>query len=309
MDGYIALGRLDEAKVTYRQAMDRKVDNPFLHDDMYAVAFLEGNQEEMKNQAAWAAGKPGVEDILLSVQSDTEAFYGRLVRARELSRRAVESALTSDKKETAALWQLNSALREAEFGNMERARSEVKSGLAIASTRDVQTLSALTLACIGDASRASAVVEALQKQFPANTLLNHYWLPTIRAYIEIHRGNPAQALRELEGAAPYDLAYPQPQFEDGGLLYPPYARGQAYLLMHRGTEAAKEFQRFLDHRGVVLNSPIAALARYQLGRALSITGDATAGRKAYQDFFAVWKDADPDIPILKQAKAEYAKLQ
>jgi eukaryotic-like serine/threonine-protein kinase len=309
MEAYIALDRLDEAKITYHQAIDRKLEDTFLHDDMYAVAFLEGDSDEMKRQAAWAVGKRGAEDILLSAQSDTEAFYGRLGRARELSRRAVESARDGDKKETAALWQLNSALREAEFGNLERARQEVKAGLATASTRDIQVLSALTLARAGDTARALAIAEELEKQFPVNTLLSHYWLPTTRAYVEIHRGNPAQALKLLETAAPYDLAFPQPQFEEGGLLYPAYVRGQAYLLLHRGKEAANEFQKFSDHRGVVINTLLTSLSHCQLARAFSMSGDTSGARKAYQDFFALWKDADPDIPILKEARTEYAKLQ
>ena len=309
MEAYIALDRLDEAKITYQQALGRKLDGAFLHDDMYGVAFLEGNAEEMKQQAAWAFGKPGAEDILLSAQSDTEAFYGRLERARELSHHAIESARDSDKKETAALWQLNSALREVEFGNLERAREEVKAGLAIASTRDIQILSALALARAGDAARALAIVEELERQFPVNTVLTRYWLPSIRAYIEIDRGNPAEALTLLKPAAPYDLADPQPQFEEGGLLYPAYVRGLAYLILHRGNEAATEFQKFRDHRGVVVNTLLTPLAHYQLARSLSMGGDAAGARKAYQDFFALWKDADPDIPIYKQAKAEYAKLQ
>ena len=309
MEAYIALDRLDEAKIIYRQALDHKLDNPFLHDDMYAVAFLEADAEEMKRQTAWAAGKPGAEDLLLSAQSDTEAFYGRLAKARELSRQAVESARRSDKRETAALWQLNSALREAEFGNAGQARNGAKAGLAIAATRDVQIVAALTLARAGDIAHAQTISQELERQFPVNTTLNHYWLPTIRAYIEIHRGNPAQALKLLEAAALYDLAFPQPQFEEGGLLYPAYVRGQAYLFLHQGKEAAVEFQKFLDHRGVVINSVLTSLARYQLARALSLSGDSSGARKGYQDFFALWKDADPAIPILKEAKADYAKLQ
>jgi eukaryotic-like serine/threonine-protein kinase len=309
MEAYIALDRLDEAKITYHQAIDHKLDGPFLHDDMYAVAFLEGDAEEMKRQAAWAVGKPGADDILLSAQSDTEAFYGHLGSARQLSRHALESARDADKKETAALWQLNSALREAEFGNLERARQEVNAGLAIASTRDIRVLSALTLARTGDTTRALAIAEELQRQFPLNTVLHHFWLPTIRAYTEIHRGNPAQALKDLEAAAPYDLAFPQPQFEEGGLLYPAYVRGQAYLLLRQGKEAANEFHKFLDHRGIVINTLLTSLAHCQLARALAMSGDTPGARKAYQDFFALWKDADPDIPILKEAKAEYAKLK
>jgi eukaryotic-like serine/threonine-protein kinase len=276
---------------------------------MYAVAFLENDAEEMKRQTAWANDRPGAEDILLSARSDTEAFYGRLGKARELSRRAVESARRSDKRETAALWQLNSALREAEFGNDERARQQVTAGLGMASTRDVQIVAALTLASVGDVARAQAMAEELNRQFPLNTLLSNYWLPSIRAYVEIHRRNPSQALTLLQAAAPYDLAFPQPQFEEGGLLYPPYVRGQAFMLLRQGKEAANEFQKFLNHRGVVISSALAALARYQLARALSLSGDFSGARTAYQDFFALWKDADPDIPILKEAKAEYVKLQ
>jgi hypothetical protein len=142
-----------------------------------------------------------------------------------------------------------------------------------------------------------------------NTFINYYWLPTIHAYNELHRDNPGQAVKLLEAAAPYDLAFPQPQFEEGGQLYPVYARGKAYLLLNQGEEAADEFRKMLDRPGILINSPLRALAQVQLGRALVMNGDISGGRKAYQDFFALWKDADPDIPILKQAKAEYAKLQ
>jgi len=149
----------------------------------------------------------------------------------------------------------------------------------------------------------------LQKQFPLNTMLNHYWLPVVRAHLEIRDGRPAQALKLLEDAAPYDLAFPQPQFSEGGLLYPPYVRGQAYLALRQGQQAAAEFQKFLDHRTIVQNSPLATLARLQLARAYVLQSDSAKARAAYQDFLTLWKDADPDIPILKQAKAEYAKLQ
>jgi serine/threonine protein kinase len=309
MESYIALNRLDEAKTTYGQAISRNLDDVFLHDDLYAVAFLQGDVEEMKRQTAWASDKPGAEDILLSAESDTEAFHGRLGKAIDLSRQAVESARRASQKETAALWQLNSSLREAEFGNFERARQDTKSGLAIASTRDAQILASLTLARAGDTAIAQAMSEKLGNQFPANTALNNYWLPVIRAYIEIHRGNAAQALQFLESTAPYDLAFPPPQFEEGGLLYPVYARGQALLLMRKGKEAANEFQKMLDHRGILINSPLASLAHLQLARARSLSGDVAGAHTAYQDFLALWKDADPDIPILKEAKAEYGKLQ
>ncbi|MGB2888580.1 MAG: protein kinase [Candidatus Acidiferrales bacterium] len=309
MEGYIALNRLDEAKAVYRQALDRKLEGQFLHDDMYEIAFLEGDKEEMKRQVEVVAGKPGVEDILFSGESDTAGFYGQLAKARKFSNQATQSASRNELNETAALWQLNSALREAEFGNAERAREQVKAGLATASTRDVQTLAALTLACTGDLARAKSIADDLQKRYPENTTLNHYWLPVVRAYSEMRGGHAAQAIKLLEDAAPYDLAFPLPQFSEGGLLYPPYVRGQADLALHQGKEAAAEFQKFVDHRTIVANSPLASLAHLGLARAYAMQRDIAKARTAYQDFFALWKDADPDIPVLKQAKAEYAKLR
>ena len=309
MEAYTALNRLDEAKGVYEQAIALKLDNPFLHDDMYAVALLVGDSEEMKRQVEWSVGKQGAEDTLLSRQSDTNAFHGQLGKARELSRQAVDSALRNDLKETAALWQLNAALREAEFGNLEQARQMAREGLTLSPTRDVQTLAAVALASAGDTARAQAISEELERQHPVNTFINHYWLPTIQAYNELHRDNPRQAIKLLEAATPYDLAFPQPQFQEGGQLYPVYLRGKAYLLLNQGKEAATEFRKMLDHSGILINSPLGALAQLQLGRALVMNGDSPGGRKAYQDFFALWKDAHPDIPVLKQAKAEYAKLQ
>jgi serine/threonine protein kinase len=309
MEDYMALNRLEDAKAVYRQAIDRKLEGPFLHDDMHLIAFLEGNAEEMKRQAVWVVGQPGAEDVLLSAQSDTEAFYGHAERAREFAARAVESAIHADLKETAAQWQLYSALEEAEFGNSERARQKVKAGLALASTRDVQILAALTLARAGDATRARALADGLAKQFPLNTSVNGYWLPTIRAYLEIQRNNGAQALKLLEPAIRYELGFPQPQCGPGGLLYPAYVRGQAYLLLRQGKEAANEFQKLLDHRTMVGNSPLASLAHLNLGRAYAVQGDSAKAKGAYQDFFILWKDADRDIPVLKQARAEYAKFQ
>jgi serine/threonine protein kinase/predicted Zn-dependent protease len=309
MDGYTALGRLDISKTIGHQELDRKLEGQFVHDNLYAVAFLEGDTAEMRRQVEAVAGKSGVEDVLLSGESDTEAFYGRLDRARKLSTQAIKSALLADEKETSALWQLNSALREAEFGNLERARREVKAGLTIASTRDVQTLAAVTLASAGDLSRARAMVDELQKRNPLNTMLNHYWLPVARAYIELRSGHPAQALELLQELTPYDLAFPVPQFSEGGTLYPSYVRGQAHLALHQGKEAVAEFQNFTNHRSVVINFPLASLARLGLARAYALQGDTAKARAAYQDFLTLWKDADADIPVLKQAKAEYAKLQ
>jgi tetratricopeptide (TPR) repeat protein len=306
---YAALNRFDEGKAVYQQAMARKLEDSALHANLYGIAFLQEDVAEMERQIAWAAGKPGAEDLLLSLASDTEAFYGRLSRARALSLRAIDSAQRSDQKETAAGWQMNAALREAEFGNVAQARKATSSALALASTRDAQILAALALARAGALIEAQEMAEDLAKRFPRDTLIMGYWLPTINAAIEINRRNPSKAIEILQVTSPYELGESYPQFQVGGSLYPVHVRAQAYLLLHRGGEAAAEFQRILDHRGIVMNCPLGALARLGLARAYALQGQTAKSRSSYQDFFNLWKDADPDVPILKQAKAEYAKLQ
>ena len=309
MSDYAFLNRLDQAKAAYQQAVALNLDHPLLHANLYVIAFLQGDATEMQSQVDWAKDKPGAEDILLSYESDTEAFSGHLQKARDFSRRAEQSAKRADEKETAAEWQMNAALREAEFGNALQARNGAASVLALAPARDVQILAALTLALAGDSARAQKMADELEKQNPLSTVIIGYWLPTIRAAIEINRNNVAKAIDLLQAAAPYELGYPLPEVEFGGLLYPAYLRGQAYLLLHQGKEATVEFQKFLDHRSLVANCPLGALAHIGLARAYVLQGDTVKARAAYQDFLALWKDADPDIPILKQAKAEYTKLQ
>jgi eukaryotic-like serine/threonine-protein kinase len=304
---YLAVNRPDDARKTIEQAQRSKLQGDSLHQAIYGLAFLSGDAAEMERQVAWAAGKPGTEDLLLSFQSDTEAYYGRLTKARDFSRRAVDAAVRADSKEAAALWQVNTALREAEFGNPVAAKQDVAAGLTLAPGRDVKMLSALTLARVGETARAKAIVEELEKSYPSQTVLKVYWLPTIKAAIELNANNSTQALMFLEADAPYELGSP-PQFQLG-TLYPAYIRGQAQLMAHNGIAAATEFQKFLDHRGVTINFPLGALAHLGLARAYALSGDAAKARTKYQDFFALWKDADPDIPILKEAKAEYAKLQ
>jgi serine/threonine protein kinase/Tfp pilus assembly protein PilF len=305
---YPAVNNLQNARAEYEQAVGHKVDNPFLHGNRYGVAFLENDTAEMQRQVGAASGKPS-EDVLLSFDSDTEAFYGRLGSARRLSQRAIDSARGNDSKETAAAWRMNAALREAEFSNTARSRQEIASALAEAPTRDVSILAALAFARIGDINRAERMARDLADRFPLNTAINSYWLPAIYASIEIRRHNVAKALDDLHTTSMYELGTPLPQFEVGGSLYPVYIRGEAYLLLNRGKEAAAEFQKFLEHRGIAVNSPLGALARLQLGRAYALQGNTAQSRAAYQDFFGLWKDADPDIPILIAAKAEYAKLK
>ena len=309
MQFYGLLNRLDEAKATYQEAIKRNPDSEDLHAYQYGLAFLEHDRPEMERQANWAAGKPGVEDFLLSYQSDTEAFSGRLRSAREFSHRAVESALRNDKKETAAEWQLNAALREAELGNLAFAAKQTTSALSMASNRGVQILAALAFARAGDSTRAEKMADELEKQFPLDTVIKGYWLPTIRATIAINRSDPSKATQFLEAAAPYEQALVPANLEFGASLYPAYVRGQAYLLLHEGSKGNVEFQKFLDHPSLLANNPLFALAHLGLARAYAMQGDTAKARAAYQDFLTLWKDADPDILILIAAKAEYAKLK
>jgi tetratricopeptide (TPR) repeat protein/predicted Ser/Thr protein kinase len=304
---YLAINRPDDAEKAIEQAQERKLEGDFLHWTIYQLAFFKGDAAGMERQVAWAAGKPGSEDILLAFQSDSEAYYGRLIKARDFSRRAVDAAVRNDSKESAALWQVNAALREAEFGNIATAKQDVAAALTLAPGRDVKLFAALTLARVSETARAKAIVEELKKSYPSDTVLKVYWLPTIMAAIELNANNSAQALVFLEATAPYELGQP-PQFQLG-TMYPAYIRGQAQLMAHDGIAAATEFQKFLDHRGITLNFPLGALAHLGLARAYALSGDTAKSKAAYQDFFAPWKDADPDIPILKEAKAEYAKLQ
>jgi len=309
MEDYLALDRRPQVRTVYQQALERRIDNVFLHNDMYVLAFLEDDRAEMAREVAWASGKPAAQDLLLSAQSDTEAFFGRLVKARQLSRRAFELAASTGQKETAALWELDDALHEAELGNSVQARQRTRDALATASTRDVQILAALVLARAGDSTQAQRLCEKLEKRLPYNMELNSYWLPSIRAAIQLNLGSPSRALELLEIAKPYELAFPRPQIGGGGLLYPVWLRGLALLRQNRGNEAAAEFRKILEHRSIITNSLIGAIAHVQLARSYFAQGDKSQARTTYQDFFALWKDADPDIPILKEAKAEYANLQ
>jgi predicted Zn-dependent protease len=310
---------LEEAKSFYKEAVARKAESAPLHGSMYGLAFLEGDRAEMDRQVTWAAGKPGGEDLLLSNAADTEAYYGRNGKALELSRRAIDSAKRNDLKETAAQWQMEAALREAELGNSAEARQQVKAALALASNHDSQILGALTYARAGDFAQAGKMADDLAKQYPEDTLLNNYWLPSIRATIELARNNADKAIEILQAAVPYELGNPSPEPENGGMLYPDYVRGQAYLKLRHGKEAAAEFQKILDHRTIVVNFITGALAHLGLARAYAVQAQSAQGadpeaarvkaRAAYNDFFTLWKDADPDLPVLIAAKSEYAKLK
>ena len=306
---YAQLDRLDDAKAAYQQAVIRKLDGDSAHLNRYAVAFLEGDAAEMQRQLTWGTGKAGIEDFFFSYESDMDAYSGRLRRARGATQQAIDSARRNDEKETAAQWQLNGAIREAEFGNSERARKEVSSAQALASARDLKIMSALALARSGDSMQAGKIADELEKENPLNTMMLGYWLPTVRASLEINHANPSKAVEMLEVSRRYELASPSPAPEFGSFLYPAYIRGEAFLLLHNGADAAAQFQKFLDHWNIAADCPLAALAHLQLGRAYAMQGDIHKAKAAYQDFVTLWKDADPDIPILKQAKAEYARMQ
>jgi len=306
---FIALNRVDEAKATYGQALKRKLDHPHFHIDLYGIAFLQGDAVGMAQQLAWSEGKPGVEEELLGLEADTAAYSGRLRDARDFSRRAMDSAGRVQEKEAAATYPVLSGLREGLFGNADEARRRATSAMAHSIGRDVQYGAALALAYAGDDKRAQALTDDLGKRLPEDTIVQFNYLPTLRAKLAVSPGNASEALDSLRIAAPYDLGQSSSGVYAWTALYPVFVRGEAYLASQQGSEAATEFQKILDHRGLVLNEPIGAVAHLGLARAYAMQGDSAKARAAYQDFLTLWKDADADIPVLKQAKAEYAKLQ
>ena len=301
---YLSLNRLPEARVAAEGAQAKNFDSPTLRFNLYALAFLQNDATGMEQQIAWSTAKPGVEDVMLAAEADTAAYAGRLRKARESSRRAVLSAEHAEEQETAAAHQAIAALREALFGNPGEARQGSTAALALSTGRDIQYGTALALALIGDAVRARTLADDLSKRFPEDTIVQFNYLPTLNAQLALNRNDASMAIKDLQSAAPYELG--SPGFGD---LHPVYARGQAYLAVHQGSEAAAEFQKIIDHRGIVVNAAIGALAHLGLARAYVLQGDTDKARTKYQDFLTLWKDADTDIPILKQAKAEYAKLQ
>jgi serine/threonine protein kinase/Tfp pilus assembly protein PilF len=322
---YMNLNRLDEAEAAYKQAQERKLEAPYVLQNCYLLAFLKGDGAQMAQWVSAAMGKPGAEDLLLAMQADTEGWYGKLRNAHELTGRAMDSAQHNDAKEAAAGYQAEAALREVEAGNREQARTEAHAALKLAPNHDVRAIAALALARSGDTAGAEKLAAELDKDFQLDTLVQKYWLPTIRAGIALEGKDPNRAIELLQVASTIELGAITPDLSI--FLCPVYLRGEAYLMLHDGNRAAAEFQKFIDRRGVVANFPWGALARLGLARAYAVEAglsrhgenggvkpplqpDALAkARAAYQDFLTLWKDADPDIPIFKEAKAEYAKLK
>jgi predicted Ser/Thr protein kinase/predicted Zn-dependent protease len=310
----VSLGRFDEARQTYQQTMARKMDDDTLHLDLYGLEFVARNPKGMAEQAAWFESRPELQHEILALEADTEAYTGHVAKAREVTRRAVEAALRADNKESAAQWQLEGAWREILFGNLQEAKREATAGLAfVPESRDAQQQAALVLARVGDTPRANALVQELAKRYPLYTTVQSYWLPTIQAQIALNEKDAAGALAQLRNAAnlEYGLIVGN---ANNSCLYPIYLRGEAYLAAGQdgagGQEgAAAEFQKIIDHPGIVWNCANGALAHLELGRAYALAGDKAKARAAYQDFLTLWKDADPDVPVLKEARAEFAKLQ
>jgi tetratricopeptide (TPR) repeat protein len=268
---------------------------------LYTFAFLEGDTAAMQRQVDWAKGKPDEFDFL-QVVAEAASSRGRLQAARENYRKAADLARRGRFDEIAARTMGIQAVDEGLVGNASQARDGASAALAISRNRPTMILCASALALAGDTAKASAIADEVAKRYPLHTLINSVSLPTIRAQVEIDRGNPSKAIELLRAAVPYE-------FGSATRVLPNYVRAQAYLKARQSSEAAAEFQKILDHRGVCLTAPECSLAHLGLGRARALSGDNAGARTAYQDFLALWKDADPDAPILKEAKAEYAKLQ
>jgi serine/threonine protein kinase/Tfp pilus assembly protein PilF len=317
VSAYMQVNRLDEAKATAQEAQAQHLDSPSIHVGLYAVAFLQHDAAGMEREAATLMGKPGFEDVMLLYQSQTAGYSGQFAKKRELMRRGVDSATRADEKETAAVDQAGGAGHEALVGNASLAKEQAQAALALSNGRDAEGNAAIALALAGDVGQAARLADDLAKRFPQDTLVQLEFLPQIRGAAALESGNAAKAVEALVAATPYEF---------GQGLWPAYIRGEAYLKLGQGSAAAVEFQKIVDHPGAVQNDPVGALAHLGLARAYALAagiGHVGAGaspvqpdpaelgkaRTAYHDFFALWKDADPDIPILKQSKAEYAKLQ
>ncbi len=302
------------------EAHSRHLDSFLFHVAQYALGFLNNDAQAMTEQQQWLAGVPAIVNFGISLESDTEAYGGHLNRARDLTRQAVESAMQNDSRENGAIWWENDAVREAAFGNVAEARQANAAGLKLTpASQGVDVEAALSDAMIGDTAAAQALADDLNKRFPLDTQMQALWLPAIRAQIAVDRKDPAAAIADLQSALP-PIEYGSISWMANiSCLYPSWVRGDAYLAAGQGTQAAAEFQKIVDHRGIVWNCWTGALAHLGVARANALEAksasgaDADAARvralAAYKDFLALWKDADADIPIYRQAKAEYAKLQ
>ena len=302
---YCALNRLEEARAAVAEAQQKKLDSPILHELQYLIGFLQDDVKAMQQQTEWFAGTPGMQEYALALDSDRAAYLGQLRKARTLTRQLLALVGTGEAREKAAIYETEAALREAVFGNNVEARQHARAALRDSTIRDVEYAGALALAFAGEAVPARTWAGDLAKRFPEDTIVQFVFLPTIRGLLSVKRNDAVEILR---AAAPYEFGDDQP----GSVpldLYPVYVRGQAYLAAHRGSEAATEFEKIIGHRALVLNSPIGALAHVGLARAHAIEGDMVKARISYRNFLTLWKDADAEIPILREAKAEYQRIK
>jgi len=310
---YVALARTGEAEKTLRQASERKLDIPDFHVQRYVLAFLKDDKMGMEREAAQPLEMPEVDEWMSNAKGFVSAYSGHLEEARKMSGRAEDLARKADRRETEGLYETDAAVREALFGNVSKARQSAGDALRLSRSRDVEYEAAFALALSGDSSRSQTLTDDLSTRFPEDTVVRFTYLPTLRALLVFNRRQPANAVELLQTAIPYEggtsIAGGSELLLGAGNFYSAYVRGVAYLAARRGREAAAEFQKILDHRGTVLSDPVGALARMQLARAYALAGDKDNARTAYKDFLTLWKDADPNIPVLKQVQREYAGLQ
>jgi ATP/maltotriose-dependent transcriptional regulator MalT len=274
---------------------------------LYNVDFLSHDAAGMERQVAEATGKPGVDDQIFFLESETAAYGGELTKSRQLMRSAVDSAQRSDEKETAAEYQAHASVREALLGDLSAAKQDAQAALVRARNKQVEGFAGIALGLAGDSAGAERLAGDLGKHFPEDTIVQFNYLPTIHAAIALRNGEAGRAVEALAAASAYELGQTNTSFTFA--LYPVYLRGAAYLAAKQGAAAEAEFQKILDHSGVVGNQPIGALAHLGLARARALQGHSAEARTAYMDFFTLWKNADPDVPLLKESKAEYAKLR
>jgi serine/threonine protein kinase/tetratricopeptide (TPR) repeat protein len=307
---HIYLNRLGEGEEILQRAARRGLDTDELASLAYDIAFLKGDLGRMERQAAWARARSGGENWICKHEAFALAYSGRLRQARSMSRQAVVQARHAGERERAGMWEAGAAVREAFFGNAPEARKLGISALELSKNREVQYGAALAFALSGDAVRAQSIAKDLAKRFSEDTSVQFSYLPVLRALFALKRSDASEALELLQSAVPNEMGAPRSSLEGGfGALYPVYVRGQVYLAAHQGPEAAMQFQKILDQRGIIVGDPVGTVARLELARAFMLSGDNAKAKTAYQAFLTLWSDADTDIPILKQARAEYARLQ
>jgi tetratricopeptide (TPR) repeat protein len=303
ISAYLAMDRIDEAKVIEQQMKEKHFGNEVVYTMGYQISFLQGDEAGMRKQLESVADKAGMEYALLAMNADTEAYFGRLRRARETSQRAVAAAQRDGAADSVASILAFAAGREAQFGNTGEAKDLANQAMALSPGRDARVAIAMTLAQVGETIQAERMVDKLNAEFPVDTIIQNYWLPVIRATMALSHGNAQQAITLLEVTTPYETG-----MQAFSIMQPIYVRGLAYLKAEQGQEAEAQFKKMLGRRGLAVNAPVEALAQLQLARAQAMSGDKASARRSYQDFLSLWKQADSDLLPYRQAQAKYQKL-